>query len=99
MVADDALAPQEPANENTPADQDTLDISALAKGVLARSFRPRAVTVRRLAEAVLSLQGELRSAKKPGKKAAKGKNSPDKVSGKGSKKKRKLAKIPGQKGA
>lgn len=73
--------PQEPNAE--PIDQDTLDIKALAAAILAREVRPRVGSVRRLAEAVLA-QGS-----KPAKPAKKKKKS--------SGKKRKQAKIPGQK--
>lgn len=66
-------------------DQDSLGITDLARAVLARTIRPRAASVRRLAEAVLAGK-----AKSKGKKAGKGK---DKEKGK----RRKLAKIPGQK--
>ncbi len=87
-----------PANENTasagepaPVDQDALGISELAKGVLARDFRPRIASVRRLAEAVLAKEAKpkKKKKKKPTKKAAAAKSGG---------KKRKLAKIPGQKG-
>lgn len=77
-----------------PADQDALDVNALAKGVLARDFRPRASTVRRLAEAVLAK--DAKSAKSAKKKKAKGAKSSAK-SGKNAGKKRVLARIPGQK--
>lgn len=76
-----------------PVDQDALSLTALANGVLARDFRPRVSSVRRLAEAVLAKE---EAAPKPKKKK---KQSSSKKSGKGSGgKKRRLAKIPGQKG-
>lgn len=62
-------------------DQDALTLTDLAKGVLARDFRPRTASVRRLAEAVLAQEAAV--AKRKRKKASK---------------KRRLAKIPGQKG-
>ena len=61
-----------------------LDAKALAEGILARTIRPRAADVRRLAEAVLA------AGRKPDKKKKK-----KKAEGK----KRKLSKIPGQKAA
>ncbi len=67
-----------------PVDQDTLDIKELARAVLARSVRPRAASVRRLAEAVLA----------KGAHKAKKRKKADK---KGKSKARKLATIPGQK--
>lgn len=86
-IAKNGTAPAvEAANENVAVDQDALDVDALAKGVLAREFRPRAASVRRLAEAVLALQDDLKAARKKARKAAK-------VPGKN----KKLAKIPGQK--
>ena len=95
MVAKEAVAAQAPANENTIVDQDALGLTALAEGVVAREFRPKVATVRRLAEAVLALQVELSEPKKRSKKSAKAKASGGKAT---TKKKRKLAKIPGQKG-
>lgn len=65
-------------------DQDELSIKALARGVLARDFRPRVSSVRRLAEAVLAKEAKPKAGKK-------------KKSAKVGRKKRKLAKIPGQK--
>ncbi len=87
MAKDQSNTPDQPANESTPADQDALALNALARGVLAREFRARASTVRRLAEGVLALQDEVKTARKKAKKAAKPKQ----------KKNKKLAKIPGQK--
>lgn len=78
--------PRKAANENQSVDQDALTLTALAKGVLAREFRPRTNSIRRLAEGVLA------KAESPKKK----KKKSDKKSGG---KKRKLAKIPGQKEA
>ena len=100
MVAKQALAAQNTANENDIPDQDTLGLTALAKGVLARDFRPRVATVRRLAEAVIALQGDIAELKRATKKAAKPKTkaAAGKSAKGGGKKKRKLAKIPGQKG-
>lgn len=101
MVTNTTAAAPAPANDTdakpAPIDQDALDAKALAKGVLARDFRPRAASIRRLAEAVLA------KPKPSKKKSASGKVS-GKASGKaagkasGGKKNRKLAKIPGQKG-
>lgn len=73
-----------PQEQNAEAvDQDALDIKALAAAILAREIRPRVSSVRRLAEAVLAHDA------KPAKPAKKKKKS--------SGKKRKQAKIPGQK--
>ena len=69
-----------PAKANETVDQDSLGLKTLAKAILAREFRPRVSSVRRLAEAVL----EERKKPKGKKKSSSGK-------------KRKLAKIPGQK--
>lgn len=80
--------PQEAANENAAIGQDALTLDALAKGVIDREFRPRANTVRRLAEGVLVLQADLKKARKKAKAA---------TPKTGKKKKKKLAKIPGQK--
>lgn len=95
-----AAAPA-PANDTeiqtAAVDQDALGIKALARGVLARDFRPRASSVRRLAEEVLSKPKPKPKKPKEKKSAsvkAAGKSS-DKSSGS---KNRKLAKIPGQKG-
>ncbi|GAA0271842.1 hypothetical protein GCM10009127_10150 [Alteraurantiacibacter aestuarii] len=95
-AANDTLPPApEAAPEAAPAaaaatavDQDSLDVKALAKGVLARDFRPKVSTVRRLAEAVLAKSAETGKKKKKKKASA---------SGKSGGKKRKLARIPGQK--
>ena len=87
MAKDQSNTPDEPANENTLTDQDALALDALARAVLAREFRPRAGSVRRLAEGVLALQDDLKKARKKAKAAAKPKK----------KKNKKLAKIPGQK--
>ncbi|MFB0612705.1 hypothetical protein [Aurantiacibacter poecillastricola] len=87
--------PSPAANENFSVDQNELPVDALAKAVLAREIRPRVGSVRRLAEAVIVLQGELKAAKKDIRKAKKsaraGAPEPKK------KKNKKLAKIPGQK--
>jgi hypothetical protein len=64
-------------------DRGDLSLADLARGVLAREFRPRVAELRRLAEAVLAAE-EKRARKKAG--------------GKKQGKKRKLPKIPGQKG-
>ncbi|MEN7537809.1 hypothetical protein [Aurantiacibacter flavus] len=101
MVAKQAVAQHEAANENSSIDQGALGLTALAEGVLARDFRPRVATVRRLAKAVLALQGDVAELKKARKKSAKAKTgskaTSGKTVGKGGKKKRKLATIPGQK--
>jgi hypothetical protein len=60
-----------------------LPLADLARGILAREIRPRVADVRRLAEATLAAE-EKRARKKAGGK-------------KKDTKKRKLAKIPGQK--
>ena len=78
-----------PAGETPPAVKaapiaEPLDLKALAEGILARTIRrPRVADIRRLAEAVL------KPAKKKKKKA-------EKKAAKDSR--RKLSKIPGQKG-
>ena len=64
-------------------DEGELALVELARGILAREIRPRVADVRRLAEAVLAAE-EKRARKKAGGKGKDGK-------------KRKLAKIPGQK--
>ena len=63
-------------------DEGELALVDLARGIVAREIRPRVADVRRLAEAVLAAE-EKRTRKKAG--------------GKKDGKKRKLAKIPGQK--
>ncbi len=65
-----------------PIPEDDLGLAELAAAVLARSFRPRVRHVRRLAEAVLAAEDKRATKKKAGKTSGK---------------KRKLAKIPGQK--
>lgn len=65
------------------SDADELALADLARGIVARTIRPRIADVRKLAEAVLVAE-EKRARKKAG-----GKNKDGK--------KRKLAKIPGQK--
>lgn len=62
-----------------------LALDALARAVLAREIRPRASSIRRLAEGVLSLQQDVKKARKKARKASR------------TPKKKKLAKIPGQK--
>ena len=74
-------------------DQNALNLADLAKGVLARDFRPRVDTIRRLAEAALA---KAESPAKPKKK--KKKKAAEKAAKSASGKKRRLAKIPGQKG-
>lgn len=107
MASAQATAPQAAANENTLIDQDALDLEQLAKGVLARDFRPRVNSVRRLAEAVLERleapkQAGAKAASKPKKKksakSGKATNSSKAKKKKAGSKKRKLAKIPAQKG-
>ena len=71
----------EPAN-----DRGELTLADLARGVLAGEIRPRVGEVRRLAEAVIAVEDK--RAKKKAKAPAGKKNGG---------KKRKLAKIPGQK--
>jgi hypothetical protein len=73
-----------------PADaRDALGLKDLARGILSKEIRSRAVDVRRLAEAVLAGGAKQKKAKK----AAKG-DKPE--GGKKDKGKKKLAKIPGQ---
>lgn len=88
MALQETSPEAEAANENMQVDQDTLALAALAKGVLGREFRPRASSIRRLAEGVLALQDDLKKARKKAKQAT---ATPKK------KKKKKLARIPGQK--
>ena len=76
--------PPAPAN-----DHEELSAEDLARGILSKEIRPRAVDVRRLAEAVLA-----GASAKP-KKAKKDKDKPAPKK-KGGKKDKKLAKIPGQ---
>lgn len=68
-----------------PVDQDDMPVADLAQAVLSREIRPRTASVRRLAQAVLEF-----TAKAPKKKKGK--------SAKKDGKKRKLARIPQQKG-
>jgi hypothetical protein len=75
-------APPAPAPADT---RDALSLPELARGVLSKDVRPRAVDVRRLAEAVLA--GPSAKPKKDKKVKADGKKAKGK----------KLAKIPGQK--
>jgi hypothetical protein len=70
-----------PANDRA-NDRAELSLADLARGIAAREIRPRVTDIRRLAEAVLAAE-EKRARKKTG--------------GKKQGKKRKLAKIPGQK--
>jgi len=92
MTNSKAPAPEAGAKAEAIADQDRLSLEQLAKGVLAREFRPRSASIRRLAEAVLAL-AEADAAKAAKKKRASKKSGSKKPGGK----KRKLAKIPGQK--
>ncbi|WP_338242875.1 hypothetical protein [Aurantiacibacter hainanensis] len=78
--------PTPPPSATETDSQDALALDALAKAVLAREIRPRASSVRRLAEGVLSLQQDVKKARKKARKATKP-----------AKKNKKLAKIPGQK--
>lgn len=78
--------PPVPSPAGPAGDTSELELAALAEGILARTHRPRAADVRRLAEAVLEAR------RKPGEKKKK-KNKPGK---KPRGKKRKLSKIPGQ---
>ncbi len=81
------MTQQPPASEPaTPIDQDSLSVEQLARTVLDRALRPRVGSVRRLAEAVLA-------AAVPKAKKGKEPKKPKKDSGK----KKKLARIPGQK--
>ncbi len=58
------MADSSKGKETAATDQDALSTSDLAKGVLARDFRPRAASVRRLAEAVLAAERAARKKKK-----------------------------------
>ena len=75
-------APRPAAAKPAPTPEE-LDPAALAEGILARTIRPRAADIRRLAEAVLA------AGRKPDKKKKKKKGE--------KKAERKLSKIPGQK--
>ena len=77
-MSTDAAAPDVPA---APVDQADLPLKDLARAILARQFRPRVSSIRRLAEAVLE-------PKKKGKKKGAKKKTDKAV--------RKLARIPGQ---
>jgi len=82
-------APQ-PAN-----DRGDLTLADLARGILSKEIRPRIADIRRLAEAAVS-GGNARPKKAKGDgEGKKNKTRPDEKGGK--KKKKKLAKIPGQK--
>lgn len=88
-------APVSAANDDTkvsaaPLDQDQLSVDELAERALAREFRPRIASVMRLAEAVLARK----EAEKPIDADGKIKKKKRKAGGK----KRKLARIPDQKG-
>ena len=52
-----------PSRSSLPVDQDALKLKDLAQGVLDGDFRPRAASVRRLAEAVLDLKAEKKARK------------------------------------
>lgn len=74
-----------------PADaRDALSVTDLARGIMSKEIRSRAVDVQRLAEAVLAGSAKPKKAKKDAKggKAESGKKK--------DKSKKKLAKIPGQ---
>ena len=75
-------------------DQAELTLEALAQGILVREVRPRTSDICRLAEAVLAM-GSDKNPKKA-KALSDGKDQP-KADKKAGKKKKKLAKIPGQK--
>jgi hypothetical protein len=83
--------PEPPVAAN---DQAELTLEALAQGILSRKVRPRTSDIRRLAEAVLAPSPEAKPKKV--KALANGKDEP-KADKKAAKKKKKLAKIPGQK--
>ena len=98
METNDMAAEKAPSASDNPAvDQDALSLDALAKGVVAREFRPRAGSVRRLAEGVLALRAELKAERKKATKTAKSAGGGAAKSGNRKKKNKKLAKIPGQK--
>jgi len=96
MAGGNAAAHSAAANENNTLDQDSLPLEVLAAAVLDRSIRPRAASVRRLAEAVLTSSKTADTLKK--KKAKKNGKANSSTKKKVRPKKRKLAKIPGQKG-
>ena len=77
------------------SDQDALPLEALARAVLARELRPRAASVRRLAQGVLDLREEVKKARKKARKASAKKTGSGKA--KSANKSKKLPKIPGQK--
>ena len=71
-------------------ERDGLSVADLARGILSKDIRSRAVDVRRLAEAVLAGGAKPKKSKKDAKKGgADGGKKKDKS-------KKKLAKIPGQ---
>jgi|GEM_PF-1949364 len=92
-TAPDAMTNAANANDTSPAvvDQDAMAVVDLARAVLARKFRPRAGSVRRLAEAVIEAEAKTAAKAKKAKKSKPGKTDATKK-----KKKKKLAKIPGQ---
>ena len=82
-----AARPAPTAPNPAPPDTSALSLKQLAKAVVARTVKPRAADIRRLAEGVLAaVSRKEKGAKKDGVK-----------NGKGRKAKQKLAKIPGQK--
>jgi hypothetical protein len=78
-----------PAPKPQPADdRDSLSVADLARGIVSKAIRARALDVRRLAEAVVA--GASAKLKKGKKDKAAGEKKKDKGT-------KKLAKIPGQK--
>ena len=72
-----------------------MPLEALVRAVLAREFRPRAASVRRLAQGVLDLREEVKKARKKARKASVKKTDSSKA--KSANKSKKLPKILGQK--
>jgi hypothetical protein len=75
--------------------RDAMSAADLARGILSKEIRSRAVDVQRLAEAVLAAGAKPKKAKKDAPKGTKADGGKTKDKSK-DKKKKKLAKIPGQ---
>jgi len=90
MTTSEAITAPDTTDENAAIDQDDLSLDELARAVIERRLRLRVGSVRRLAEGVLARAAAPAKAKKP-------KKSKETASKKGGGKKRKLARIPGQK--
>jgi len=84
----------EPESPTAAEDRSDLSLTDLANGILSKEIRPRVADIRRLAEAVLSGETARPKKAKAGAEGKKNKTRSDEKGGK--KKKKKLAKIPGQ---